>query len=249
MPTRLPIRETAEDGDQPATAGASPYRVAGTTSTTRERTVAALRQAILDLHFKPGQRLIERELCELTGVSRTSLREALRDLAAEGLIQNVPHRGTVVATVSLEEARQIYEVRAAIEGMAARLFTERATAAEIAVLAEAGRRYEEAIRRKDVDAVLEALTAFYDVIFDGCGNAIAASIVRSLRARMQYLRTATTIRQSAADTRQSIENFRAIVRAVRQHDPAAAGAACVAQVQHAAAVAIAELRDELAAAS
>src|SRR5208282_6157425 len=107
-----------------APANGSAYRVAGTISTTRERTVAALRQSILDLHFEPGQRLIERELCEMTGVSRTSLREAIRYLEAEGLVQTIPNRGMVVATVTLEDARQIYQLRGAIEALACRLFAE-----------------------------------------------------------------------------------------------------------------------------
>ena len=67
-----------------------------------------LRSAISAGDFKPGQRLIERELCELTGVGRTSIREALRQLEAEGLITNIPHRGPSVSTISAEEAQQLY---------------------------------------------------------------------------------------------------------------------------------------------
>jgi GntR family transcriptional regulator, trigonelline degradation regulator len=236
-------------GEAQMAAGAtdrSAYRVAGTTTTTRERTVAALRKAILDMHFRPGDRLIERELCDLTGVSRTSLREALRHLEAEGLVQNVPHKGTVVASVTPDDARQIYEVRGAIEGLAGRLFTERARPREVADLAAAAKRYEDAIRKRDVDKVLAALTDFYGIIFDGCGNPLAATMIRSLRARMQYLRTTTTLRHTDADTRRSIENFRRIVAAVRAKDPDRAAAACVAQVEHAAAVAMEVLKSEVA---
>ena len=103
---------------------------------------------------------------------------------------------------------------------------------------------EEAARRRDAAEVLGALASFYDIIFDGCGNQFVGSIARSLLARMQYLRATTTIRQSEADTRQSIENFRAIVRAILGRDPAAAGAACLDQVRHAALVAMEILRDE-----
>jgi DNA-binding GntR family transcriptional regulator len=70
-----------------------------------------LRSAIATGRFKPGQRLIERELCELTGVGRTSIREALRQLEAEGLVTTIPHRGPSVSTISLDEARQLYSVR------------------------------------------------------------------------------------------------------------------------------------------
>lgn len=225
----------------------SAYRVAGTTSTTRARTIAALRKAILDQHFKPGDRLVERELCDLTGVSRTSLREALRHLEAEGLVQNIPHKGTVVATVTVDDARQIYQLRGAVEGLVGRLFAERAMAAELAALAAAAKRYETAIKLRDVDAVLEALTTFYDIMFDGCGNELAATMIRSLRARMQYLRTTTTLRYTSEDQRRSVENFRRIVAAIRAKDPEAAAAACVAQVEHAGAIALDLLQSEAAA--
>ena len=76
--------------------------------TLRELTTAKLREAILSLHFKPDQHLVERELCEQTGVSRTSVREALRQLEAEGLVERRGHRGLFVASVTAEEARQIY---------------------------------------------------------------------------------------------------------------------------------------------
>ena len=67
-----------------------------------------LREAIMSGTLKPGQRLVERELCEMTGVSRPSIREALRLLEADGLVTTVPHRGPVVSTISLDEARQLF---------------------------------------------------------------------------------------------------------------------------------------------
>ncbi len=71
-----------------------------------------LRSAIGSGLFKPGQRLIERELCEQVGVGRTSIREALRQLEAEGLVTTIPHRGPIVSTISVEEAEQLYDLRA-----------------------------------------------------------------------------------------------------------------------------------------
>src|SRR5579885_3504051 len=93
----------------------------------REQVGARLRQAIVTGHFQPGARLIERELCTLLGVSRTSLREALRQLESDGLVVNIPHKGLVVATMTREEAEEIYQVRAAMEGLAGRLAALRAT--------------------------------------------------------------------------------------------------------------------------
>ena len=97
---------------------AESLRVERAPAPIRSRVLDNLRQAILERKLAPGQRLIERELVELTGVSRTSIREALRELAAEGLVTTIPNKGTVVATVTAEEARQLYQVRSALEGLA-----------------------------------------------------------------------------------------------------------------------------------
>src|ERR1700743_1459943 len=89
-----------------------------------------LRAAIATGRFKPGQRLVERELCELTGVGRTSIREALRPLEAEGLVTVVPHRGPSVSKMTVEEARHLYAVRGLLEGYAGRCFATRRPEAE-----------------------------------------------------------------------------------------------------------------------
>src|ERR1700761_7225303 len=96
-----------------------------------------LRSAITGGRFQTGERLVERELCEMLGVSRPSLREALRQLEAEELVTLVPNRGPIVSEVSIDEAREIYEVRAMLEGLAARLFVRRASNADIAALRKA----------------------------------------------------------------------------------------------------------------
>jgi len=89
------------------TPGASGMRVVRNTVTLRQQVLEVLRNGILSFQFKPGDRLIERELCEMTGVSRTSVREALRHLESEGLVQNLPNKGPMVATVTAAEAREI----------------------------------------------------------------------------------------------------------------------------------------------
>ena len=91
-----------------------PLRIVKERQTLQALTTQKLRDAILTGHFKPEQRLVERDLCEQTGVSRTSVREALRHLESEGLVERRPNEGIFVASVTLEEARQIYEVRAAL---------------------------------------------------------------------------------------------------------------------------------------
>lgn len=212
-------------------------------TTLRAKTIAALRQGILNLQFKPGERLIERELCEALGVSRTSVREALRHLEAEGLITSEPHRGPVVARVTPEDARQIYEVRAVLEGLAGRLFADRVTDESLIRLEHELKRYEKSAKSLDVDEVLDALNGFYDIVFQGCGNQIARHMILSLRARIQFLRTTTLLRQSEADTEASVKNFCRIFEAMKMRNPEAAEQACVNQVRHAASVALRVLNE------
>lgn len=105
--------------------------------TLRSQVENQLRQAIVGGLLKPGQKLVERELCERLGVSRPSLREALRRLEAEKLIVNVPHRGPEVASMTLAEARDLYAMRRLLEGFAAREFTRLATDEQVKALAKA----------------------------------------------------------------------------------------------------------------
>src|SRR6056297_3133463 len=93
----------------------------------REQVLKALRTEIIEGRFAPGRRLTERELTEMLGVSRTVLRESLRQLEAEGLISLIPNQGPVVRALTVGEARELYRIREALEGLAARLFANRTT--------------------------------------------------------------------------------------------------------------------------
>src|SRR6201996_2074662 len=117
-------------------------------SPVRTQVAENLRQAILSRQFQPGQRLVERGLVEATRASRASVREALRELAAEGLVTSIPNKGTAVTEVTRDEARQLYELRSGLEALAGRLFVERATAAEVSELERAFGVIEEAYARR-----------------------------------------------------------------------------------------------------
>lgn len=203
--------------------------------TLRQRVLDKLREAILEFRLKPGQKLVERALCEMLGVSRTSVREALRHLEAEGLVESLPHRGRYVATISPEQARSLYEVRAELEGLAAQLFTSRAGEREVEALAGAVDELEENYERDEPLAMLRAKSRFYDIIFDGCGNPVCAEISRSLQARVSYLRGMSL--SAPGRTRDSIREIRRILDAVRKRDAAAARQACTDHVASAARVA------------
>jgi GntR family transcriptional regulator, trigonelline degradation regulator len=188
------------------------------TPSLREKTTQALREAILQLHFKPGQRLVERQLCAETGVSRTSIRESLRLLEAEGLVERAQNKGLFVATISPEEAQQIYEVRGALEPECARLFVARATGREIEELGRALARIEKALSRKPVSDYVEALDAFYDVLLRGARNEVARSMLRTLRARMNYLRARTAQVAEIGRKLETLELLRGIHEAAVKRD-------------------------------
>ena len=152
-------------------------------------------------------------------------------------METIPNRGPVVTSLSLEDAMQIYEVREALEGLAAHRFVERASDELVEALARAGEEMIAAAIEGDTPTVPWKLDAFYGILFEGCGNAIAASLIRTLRARMHYLRATTARRESASHTGAAVQNFRRIIAAVQERDASAAARACTAQVRHAAKVA------------
>ena len=129
-----------------------------------------MRNAILEGRFAPGQRLVERNLCELTGVSRTAVREALRSLEAEGLVVNVPNRGPTVARLTRRDAEDIYTVRALLEVKAVELFMQSATAADLATLGDHLEQMEAAHGRGDLELVNTVKKQYYDIFVGGCGR-------------------------------------------------------------------------------
>jgi DNA-binding GntR family transcriptional regulator len=98
------------------------FRVNRPAATLRHSVTESIRQAIALGRLPPGARMPERDLCEMTGVSRTLVREALRQLESEGLVEVIPHKGPVVTIITPEQAVGIYQVREVLEGLAAELF-------------------------------------------------------------------------------------------------------------------------------
>lgn len=148
-----------------------------------------LREAIMNGRFKPGERLIERELCEMLDVSRPSLREALRKLEAEKLIKIVLHRGPVVASISAKEASDLYAIRALMESYAVHEFARLASDAAIGRLGQAVQDLHTAAASRDRKELLAAKSRFYDVILGECGNELVKEMLLSLLSRINLLRS------------------------------------------------------------
>ena len=211
-------------------------RVGRVAAPLREQVLEVLRQAILDFRFQPGQRLIERELIEQIGVSRTTIREVLRELAAEGLVTTIPQKGAIVVVPTAEEAAEVYEVRAALEALAARRFVERR--ADVAALRAAFAEVESVTRDGgDIRAMLRAKDRFYDVLLEGAGNGSVRSILNGLQARVRMLRAASL--SAPGRPEQTVAEIRALVEAIEARDADGAAEAAASHVGRAAEVGLA----------
>lgn len=157
--------------------------------TVQQETVEKLRLAIFSGVFEPGSRLIESQLCVQLGISRPSLREALRSLAAERLIDIVPNRGPSIPTLTWEEVTAIYEVRELLEVEAAGRCSQRISGEQLQALEIALRAFEKAASSKDSLARVTTAADFYSVILANCGNPILEEIHRGLVARISLFRS------------------------------------------------------------
>jgi len=201
------------------------------------RTLVAekIREAIATNRFPPGTRLVERNLIALLGVSRTSVREALRELESEGLVTTEGGR-PAVAKLTLAEIRSIYEVRTVLEGLAARLFVRNASEAQLTRLLEETALLLQSYQHYEPGPFLKAKARFYEALFDGSGNDVAASMLRVIHTKVSQLR-ATSL--SVSDRiKASVVEIRALVDAIEQRDEEAAAALTIRHIENACEAAV-----------
>jgi DNA-binding GntR family transcriptional regulator len=201
-----------------------------------------LREAILTMRFAPGQRLVERELIDMTGVSRTTIREVLRELAAEGLVRTIPQKGAVVVALSPEEAEELYELREVLEAHLVRRFVAHAPDSRLVALRRAFTQLEDVVEQGGGTLdVLRAKDRIYDVLLDGAGNSALRTSLSQLHARVSLLR-AGSLSSDPRRPAQSVRELRELVKAVEARDASAAAAAMIAHVRAAARLGIAAMR-------
>jgi GntR family transcriptional regulator, trigonelline degradation regulator len=205
------------------------------TKTLRELALDNLREAIVSGHFKPGDRLVERDLCSQLDVSRTIVREVLRHLESEGLVSTLATRGPIVATIDLDEARQIYEIRGALEGMAARLCADKRDASIVAELEKSLIGIRQSYSDRDMPGVLAHTTAFYQTLFSRVNRTVAWGIVNSQTVRINHLRS-MTIKTENRHVEGPAQMER-IVEAIRKGDGDGAYQAAIDHVTRASAIA------------
>ncbi len=204
--------------------------------TVRAMVAQKLREAIMSGTLKPGQRLVERELCEMMGVSRPSIREALRHLEADGLVNTVPHRGPVVSTISLEEARQLYDARAVLEGFAGRECARLRDPDVVHRIGDALTRLKAAAASQDLVGCLQAKTDFYGALIGGCRNSFVQRMLKPLHDRITLLRITSMSQPKRIN--KSLREVTAIWRAIQSGDEELAERCCVDHVKAAAVAAL-----------
>lgn len=184
--------------------------------TLRDMVQERMRDAIIEGHFKPGDRLVERPLCDQLGVSRTVVRETIRYLEAEGLVEILPGRGPIVSRMSWSDARQIYEIRRMLETAAARKCASNITDDRAARLRDALARLKREFAEKTPGGLFRATADFYWEIFEGAGDHIAWEIVQRLNGRISRLRIMTL--SSSERSRPGPEHMQAICDAIISGD-------------------------------
>jgi DNA-binding GntR family transcriptional regulator len=190
------------------------------TLSLRQQVIERLRDAVISGSLSPGQRLTERELTDSLGVSRTVVREALRQLEAEGLIEVIPNRGPVVRALTAAEAKDIYRIRAVLQGLAAWEFVENASEEQHAALRRALEAVIAAYDARDAERTVATKTEFYECLYAGAASETLSSMLAMLRARMWRWRTLGLAHPLRSEERshESIENLRAIVDAISRRD-------------------------------
>ena len=200
-----------------------------------------LRQAILKGELAPGERLMEIQLAQKLGVSRTPIREAIRKLELEGLVLMIPRRGAEVARISEKSLKDVLEVRRSLEELAIELACQRMTEEDMQALEEAQKAFKAAIEQGDAMKIAETDEAYHDVIYYSTRNKRLVQIISNIRERMyryrvEYLKDEETrnllvkeheeiyeairnrdVKQAQEISYQHIENQReAIIRSIRE---------------------------------
>lgn len=231
----------------PRTEKSALLRIENAPQTLRDIVQERMRAAIIEGHFAPGERLVERPLCDQLGVSRTVIRETIRFLEAEGLVENLPNRGPIVARLDWDQARQIYDIRRQLEGAAAAACAQ----AHGDQFAPALNRALDTLRSATVAAewteLLRASTQFYEIIFAEAGHSVAWEIVQRLNGRISRLRTLTLSVPDRA--RPGIHHMTAIHDAILSREPVTAREAVHAHIEDAAQIAEQFLKEESKAGS
>lgn len=176
-----------------------------------------LRDAILTGKLVPGERLMENQLAEKLGVSRTPVREALRMLELENLVELVPRKGAQVLDMSEKDIINILEVRSALEGLATSVACKKMTKEDLQQLKNMEVDFEKAVADNDVEHFVDIDEDFHDLIFAATENDKLINIFRNLRIQLYRYRMAQA-KNNETSMSTIVAHHRSIIRAIENHD-------------------------------
>ncbi len=200
-------------------------------SSLRSKVFDKLQNAIIEGQFKDGENLTEIRLSTDMGVSRTPVREAIRQLELEGLLETIPNKGAIVKGISEKDIRDIYEIRVLIEGLAARWAATGITEEELKALERALDLQEFFTHKNDSEQLLKIDSLFHDIIFSACNSRPLIHVLRMFHKYVQRARgQALSTPERAAKV---YEEHKAIYLALKEHNARGAEEAMFIHVKNA----------------
>ena len=183
----------------------------------REVVTETLREAIVSGILKPGERLMEIQMAEELGVSRTPVRESIRKLELEGFVVMVPRRGTYVADLSIKDINEVYEIRTVLDVLAAGLAAERITEEELEELERLLVHIGEFVDQNNVDKLIEFDSQFHDVLYRASRNDRLVGIINNLRE--QFTRFRSISMKYPGRMQNTVAEHTRLVEAIAQRNP------------------------------
>lgn len=191
-----------------------------TSLSLKDKAYAAIKDAILTLTLEPGTPVVESDLAERLGISKTPVRDALQELEREGFVARIPFTGTYVTDVTTTDIIEVFQLRAVLEGLAARLAAQLFTDAELDQLAGDLSAAEAALEQGDLVLCSEKNRQLHHAIIDKAGNERLRLIIHNLDDHIRRFRVLSDQIRGQLDA--SVQEHRRILNALYEHDPAAA---------------------------
>lgn len=186
----------------------------------REIIFTTLREAIIMGELKPGERLMEVQLAQKMGVSRTPVREAIRKLELEGFVSMIPRKGAHVAKLSVKDIMDVLEVRASLDGLATSLAAERIAENELKELKHIQGQFDNYVEKDNLQGVIKKDVEFHDVIYKASKNDKLIQISNNLREQVYRFRVIYL--KDFSSTKEVIREHMEIYQAIDNKDPGAA---------------------------
>lgn len=205
-----------------------------------EQVAGRLRQMLVEGEISPGAKLNERELCEQLGISRTPLREAIKMLAAEGLVELLPNRGSVAVQLDEDDVRHTFEVMAGLEALSGQLAATRVSEQEVAEIEALQFEMMAAYTRRDLSAYYRLNAAIHRAINAAAGNPVLTATYNQVNARLQALRFRSN--QDGEKWQRAVREHEAMVAALKARDGATLSRVLMQHLHHKRDVVIEQMR-------